>query len=280
MTNAKKEKISFVWDSHYRCNFRCPYCWFDKQWENMDSLNVYPPLKDLIAVWKNIYDRHGECDLMITGGEPMLYPNMTEFIEAIQKWHTVKVSCQLSCDMYTFARKVDPNRVRLDMNFHPLDAKLEPFIKKVLYLYKYGFKGGVCYLAYPPNMSKIKEYDEIFKKHGIVMALAAFWGEYGGKKYPESYTAEEREMMKPYLGDLDRVKYHLEGRKTKGKLCRSGQIYASIKADGKVTRCGPLSHEPIGNIFDPNFTLFDKPMPCTAEICPNDEYKWIVDEDR
>ena len=112
------------------------------------------------------------------------------------------------------------------------------------------------------------------------MALAAFWGTHNGKKYPASYTDEEREMMKPYLGDLDRVKYHLEGRKTKGKLCRAGQIYASIKADGKVTRCGPLSHEPIGNIFDPNFQLFASPMPCTAEICPNDEYKWIVDEQR
>ena len=87
-------------------------------------------------------------------------------------------------------------------------------------------------------------------------------------------------MMAPYLGDVDRMNYHLEGRKTKGKLCRSGQLYASIKADGTVTRCGPLSHKPIGNLFDDNFKLFDTPMPCEAEICPCDEYVWIVDEDR
>lgn len=274
------EKINFVWDSHYRCNFRCPYCWFDKHWEEMDKLNKYPPLSEMIALWERLYKMYGECHLMVTGGEPMLYPNFVELIAAISKWHTVKVTCQLSGDMFTFARKLNPERVTLDMNFHPLETKLEPFIRKVLYLYKYGFKGGVCYLAYPPNMDKIKYYDDEFKKHGIVMALAAFWGEYNGKKYPESYTKEEREMMLPYLGDLDRQKYHLEGRKTKGKLCRAGQIYASIKADGTVTRCGPLSHKPFGNIFDKDFKLFDKPMPCEAEICPCDEYKWIVDEER
>jgi MoaA/NifB/PqqE/SkfB family radical SAM enzyme len=274
------EKINFVWDSHYRCNFRCPYCWFDKNWEEMDKLNKYPPLSEMIALWERLYKMYGECHLMVTGGEPMLYPNFIELIEAISKWHTVKVTCQLSGDMFTFARKLNPERVRLDMNFHPLETKLEPFIRKVLYLYKYGFKGGVCYLAYPPNMDKIKFYDDEFKKHGIVMALAAFWGEYNGKKYPESYSEAEREMMKPYLGDIDRQKYHLEGRKTKGKLCRAGQIYASIKADGTVTRCGPLSNKPFGNIFDKDFKLFDKPMPCEAEVCPCDEYKWIVDEER
>ena len=51
-------------------------------------------------------------------------------------------------------------------------------------------------MAYPPNMDKIKYYDDIFKKHGIVMALAAFHGEYGGKIYPQAYTDEEREARR------------------------------------------------------------------------------------
>lgn len=274
------EKISFVWDIHYRCNFRCPYCWFDKNWEEMDKQNVYPPLADMIALWKGIRERYGECHIMITGGEPSIYPNFIEFIEALSQMHTVKITSQLSGDYYTFARRIDPKRVTLDMNFHPFDAKLEPFIKKVLTLKNRGFSGGVCYLAYPPNMPQIDYYHKEFEKHGINFALAAFWGEWQGKKYPESYTEAEREMMKPFIGDISRVKYHLEGHKTKGKRCRSGQVYASIKADGKVTRCGPLSDKPIGNIFDPNFKLFDQPMPCEADICPCDEYVWIVDEDK
>jgi MoaA/NifB/PqqE/SkfB family radical SAM enzyme len=215
---------------------------------------------------------------MITGGEPSLYPNFIELVEAISKMHTVKVTSQLSGDMFTFARKINPDRVVLDMNFHPLETKLEPFIRKVLFLKEKGFKGGVCYLAYPPQMDKIEFYHREFEKRGIGFALAAFWGECGGKKYPQAYSEEEKEMMAPFLGDISRIQYHLEGKKTKGKLCRSGQLYASIKADGTVTRCGPLSHKPIGNIFDEHFNLFDRPMPCEADVCPCDEYVWLVEE--
>jgi hypothetical protein len=166
------------------------------------------------------------------------------------------------------------------MNFHPLEAKLEPFIRKILALKNRGFKGGVCYLAYPPQMDKIDYYRNEFEKHGIGFALAAFWGEYNGKTYPAAYSEEERRIIAPFLGDVSRVQYHLEGRKTKGKLCRAGHVYASIKADGTVTRCGPLSHKPVGNLFDADFKLFDRPMPCEADVCPCDEYVWLVDEEK
>ena len=127
-----KEKIRFSWDLHWNCNFRCPYCWWHGKWDEFSKRSVYPGLEKLVQVWKRIYDLYGECDLMVTGGEPMLYPNFVELIEAISKKHTVKVTCQLSGDMFTFARKLNPKRVRLDMNFHPLESKIEPFIKKVL----------------------------------------------------------------------------------------------------------------------------------------------------
>lgn len=277
---VKREKVNFVWDVHYRCNFRCPFCWFNGKWEEMDTHNKYIPLDDMIKLWKKIYDLYGECHIMITGGEPGLYPNFVEMIEALSKIHTIKVTSQMSTDMYTFANKLDPKRVVLDMNFHPLEAKFEPFLRKVLALKKKGFEGGVCYLAYPPQMDKIFYYKEKFEEKGINFALAAFWGEYDGKKYPASYSKEEKKMMKPFLGDLDRIKYHLEGMKTKGKLCRAGYCYASIKADGKVTRCGPLSHKPIGNIYDKDFKLFTEPKPCEAEVCPCDEYVWLVDSEK
>lgn len=273
----RKEKVNFVWDIHYRCNFRCPFCWFNGKWEEMDKHNRYISVDEMLKIWKRIYDLHDECHIMITGGEPTLYPNFIKLLDELSKLHTIKVTSQLSTDMYTFAGKLNPGRIILDMNFHPMESKFEPFIRKVLALKKKGFSGGVCYLAYPPQMDKIDYYHKKFEEKGINFALAAFWGEYDGKKYPEAYTEEEKEMMMPFLGDVNRIKYHLEGKKTKGKLCRAGYCYASIKADGTVTRCGPLSHKPIGNIFDEDFKLFDEPLPCEAEVCPCDEYVWLVE---
>lgn len=274
-----REKITFVWDIHYRCNFRCPFCWFYGHWERLDKLNIYLSVKEWDDIWDRMYKRYGECHLMITGGEPFLYPNFIELIEALSKKYTIKITTNISGDIDTFARKINPERVCLDMNFHPLEAKLEPFIRKVLVLKKRGFSGGVCYLAYPPQMEKINYFKEKFEKEGINFALAAYWGEYGGKNYPQDYTDEDKEFIAPFLGDPDRIKYHLNKKKTKGKLCRSGYIYASIKANGVVSRCGTLSEKPIGNIFDENFKLFDEPLPCEAEYCPCDEYIWLAEKD-
>ena len=246
----------------------------------MDGLNRNISVGELVGYWRRIYELYGECHIMITGGEPSIYPNFIELVDELSRIHTIKVTSQLSGDMYTFARKINPDRVVLDINFHPLESKLEPFIKKVLALKKKGFSGGVCYLAYPPQMDKMDYYRQKFEEKGINFALAAFWGNYSGKKYPQAYTQEERELIVPFIGDPDRIKYHLEGKKTKGKLCRAGYCYASIKADGNVTRCGPLSHKPIGNFFDRDFKLHDRPMPCEAEVCPCDEYIWLVEEEK
>ncbi|NLB35012.1 MAG: hypothetical protein GX817_04235, partial [Elusimicrobia bacterium] len=235
------------------------------------------PLDDIVKIWKRVYDMYGESHIMMTGGEPSLYPNFIEMVDELSKFHTVKVTSQLSGDFYTFAKKINPERVVLDMNFHPFEAKLEPFIRKVLTLKKAGFSGGVCYLAYPPQMDKMKYYEEKFRENDIGFALAAYWGKYNGVTYPDGYTEEERELIAPYIGDIDRIKYHLEGVKTMGKLCRAGYCYASVKGDGTVTRCGPLSHKPIGNLFDDDFKLHDEPMPCEAEVCPCDEYVWLVE---
>ena len=81
-----------------------------------------------------------------------------------------------------------------------------------------------------------------FEEIGINFALAAFWGEYGGRRYPESYTQEEIEFIRPFLGDIDRIVYHLKGESPKGKLCNAGYKYAVIQADGKVIICGQLAH--------------------------------------
>ena len=152
------KKINFVWDIHYKCNFRCPYCWFNDNWEAMEKLNANIPLERMVGLWKRMRDRHGECHIMITGGEPSLYPDFIELIDRLSKMHTIKVTSQLSGDYLTFAERINPDRVQLDMNFHPKDGNFDDFLKKVLALKRKGFKGGVCYLAYPPQMDKIEHY--------------------------------------------------------------------------------------------------------------------------
>jgi MoaA/NifB/PqqE/SkfB family radical SAM enzyme len=269
--------IQFTWDIHYRCNFRCPYCWFYEVWVEEGKRNIYLPVEEWMRHWRRIYNRYGKCHIAITGGEPFLYPNFIPLIKELSQVHSVKITTNMSGDIETFVKEIDPQKVILDLNFHPLFSSQEPFIKKTLLLKKAGFKAGVCYLAYPPQMPQISAAKKDFEREGINFALAAFWGEYLGRRYPESYSQQEREMIGPFLGGIDRINYHLKGESPKGKLCYAGNKYAVIQADGKVIRCGQLADKIIGDFFDEGFHLLDTPEPCEAETCSCNEYINLLD---
>jgi len=275
--SGSKRDMYFTWDIHYKCNFRCPYCWFYTNWANESRRNVYLSPEEWMVHWKRVYDRYGKVRVEITGGEPFIYLKFIEIVKLLSSIHRVKVTTNMSGDIETFVREIDPEKVFLDLNFHPLFVPdLDKYIKKTLLLKNAGFKAGVCYLAYPPQMRKIDFFKRRFEEIGIDFALAAFWGEYGGKRYPEGYTQEEIEFIRPFLGDIDRSVYHLKGESPKGKLCNAGYKYAVIQADGKVIRCGQLADRIISNFMDEDFHLLDKPEPCQADSCPCNEYVNLI----
>jgi MoaA/NifB/PqqE/SkfB family radical SAM enzyme len=225
--------------------------------------------------WRRIYDKYGSIRIEITGGEPFIYPDFIELVKLLSSIHSVKITTNMSGDIEKFVKEIDSQKVDLDLNFHPLFANIETFIKKTLLLKESGFKAGVCYLAYPPQMGRINMFRKRFQEVGIDFALAAFWGEYQGRRYPDSYTEEEREFIRPFLGDIDRIVYHLKGESPKGKLCNAGYKYAVIQADGKVIRCGQLAEKIISNLLDED--LLDKPEPCEADFCPCNEYGNLIE---
>ena len=226
--------------------------------------------------WKRIYDKYGEVKIEIVGGEPFIYPDFIELVKQLSSFHLIKITTNLSGDIERFVKEISPDRVSLDLNYHSLFITLETVFKKAHILNDAGFKCGVCYLAYPPQMKQIPYLERRFKQEGIGFALAAFWGEYNGVKYPEGYTEEERELMKPFLGDIDRITYHLDGISPRGKLCNAGHKYAVIHANGDVVRCGSLFNQVLGNILSDDFSLLEKPAPCEADSCPCNEYDNLI----
>jgi len=274
---SSTDKIKFAWDIHYRCNFRCPYCWFYKEWAKMSIRNLDLSPDEWMVHWKRIYDRYGEVKIEIVGGEPFVYPNFIELVRKLSDMHLVKITTNLSGNIERFVKQISPKRVDLDLNYHMLFIDLDTVMKKAKILNDAGFKSGICFLAYPPQMGHIDRLSKVFRQAGINFALAAFWGEHEGKKYPDAYTQEERDMMRPYLGDVNRLSYHLNANSPKGKLCKAGCKYADIQADGNVVRCSPLGNKSIGNITDEGFRLLENPSPCEAETCSSNEYDNLVE---
>jgi MoaA/NifB/PqqE/SkfB family radical SAM enzyme len=101
-----------------------------------------------------------------------------------------------------------------------------------------------------------------------------FWGQHRGITYPDGYTQAEREIIGISLGKRDNQEFQLAPRQmSKGRPCRAGQSYAVIQADGNVVRCGgSFLNESIGNFFEEDFKLLEKPIPCKADYCKCNEW--------
>ncbi len=273
-------KKFFRWYLHYTCNFRCPYCWFYKGWAEAGRRNIYLSPQEWMVHWQRVYDKYGSIRIEITGGEPFIYPHFTELIKELSRMHSVGITTNLSVEVEDFIKEMDTSKVKVTPTFHPLFADFDKFSRKMLLLKESGIGSHIFYLAYPPQIKFIKYYSDKFSNLGMPMEVLTFWGQYNGKSYPQSYTQEEKELIEPYLSCREEEKFQLEAKQVKGKLCRAGQVYANIKADGLAFRCGGNDGEPIGNLFNNNFKLLDEPSPCKSEFCLCNEWASLLIEEK
>jgi MoaA/NifB/PqqE/SkfB family radical SAM enzyme len=284
MNSEKNGTIGFSWDIHWKCNYRCPYCWWHGRWGEISKHNHYPGIDKLISVWKRIYDLYGPARIDISGGEPMIYPGFIEFLSALTSYHAITINTNLSADMggLVYGLKENRDKLRFNATFHPLFADFKEFIKKAVLLRDNNFSIGITYLAWPPQIEDLLDYMAKFADKDFRLSVLTFWGEYNGKRYPESYTEREKEIISPNLGIRSGEDFQLKPVITYGKKCNAGCTYATIHPDGKALRCGGGSWEredsPLGNIFDPEFKLLDKAILCTSRYCPCNEWAFLLVE--
>lgn len=276
-------KVSFNWDIILTCNYRCPYCWFYDKWAESRIRNKILTVKELINAWDNIYARYGMVKVSITGGEPFLYPNFTEFIKELSQLHKVEIITNLSTDIRQFVKVINPENVSVNPSFHPLFADFDKFIERALLLKENGLLRCVSYVAWPPQISRIGYYTERFSRYGIAMSIQSFFGEYKGLRYPDAYTEEDKQIILPQIGERGGKPFQTESFKTRGRLCAAGQRYGVIQADGTVRGCGGMNPSAgisnvVGNLFEGGFRLLDGPSPCAFEICPCNEWAFLLEE--
>ena len=281
METNTDNRVFFSWDLHYVCNYRCPYCWFNGKWAELIKQNRIFPVEQLVKQWKNIYDKYGSAHIEIIGGEPFLYPDFKELIRHVSKMHDIGITTNLSCDIEDFINEVDLSRVKIKPTFHPLFAKFDDFVRKVLLINKKQNHNSIFYLAYPPQINLINNYKQRFAEFGITLEAMSYWGEYKGVEYPRGYTQEQKDIIDSCMGTREGEKFQLEPKEVRGRLCKAGYVSAVIKANGEVCRCGGVDSKSIGNIGSDDFKLLDNAIPCESEFCPCNEWAFLlVDKDK
>lgn len=279
-TGIPDRQISFNWDITSKCNFRCPYCWFFGKWAEINSSDKVIPLDKLEKFWSRMHEKHGQVKIFITGGEPFLYPQFTDLIISLSRWHKVEVVSNLSWNPRPVIKKLKSENIRIHPSFHQLFSEFEEFLDKLALLREHGLAGSPSFLAWPPQIKTLRQYDKKFKEHGIEMFVQPFFGEYNGVQYPDGYSNEEINIISPYLGERGGKTFQTKKQITKGKMCYAGCLYGVIHSDGTVLRCGGLnSHDAkIGNIADENLALLSDAYPCASDTCVCNEWAFLLKE--
>lgn len=258
-------KIVACWDILLRCNYRCPYCFNHGKWDDLEKHNRPYTHNDWFVFWERMKDKYGEISIVISGGEPFIYPRFLELLKKLVQMHKVEVCTNLSFDVNKITEEFSPDRLILHPSFHPYFADLDEFIEKLKILKSSGWLLGPIIVAYPPLLSKITYFKERFKERGIDVFIQPFVGRYEDKEYPQAYTSDERRGLYG-LVDTDLTKCQLQGLNPKGALCSAGSRYFRVHPDGSIFRCAAAG-KVLGRIEDKNFKLLGGAFPCEAEFC-------------
>jgi radical SAM superfamily enzyme YgiQ (UPF0313 family) len=270
-------RVKFRWEIHKECHFNCHYC-DDLKKLTSSTETLYLSPEEWETIWRMVYNLYGEVEIDITGGEPAMYPGFFELAEKVNHFHILNIYTGLSKDFEKYAAKLNPKRSSLFLNLHGQYLDLNSFLDKARALKEKGFPLTVYYLAYPSQVKDIPDINSQFKQANLELKISGYWGQYKGHSYPESYTREEQDILRPYLGDMRRICYNLQGEIPKGKFCNAGYKRALILRNGDVIRCAYAPEEKLGNIQNTNFRLFDYPLACNKEFCPYNEFDNVIDD--
>ncbi|HRY28523.1 MAG TPA: hypothetical protein P5079_00645 [Elusimicrobiota bacterium] len=295
------DRITFTWNIHHSCNYRCPYCFMATDPIHTFRKNSYPALDQLVGVWERMYRLYGSCVLKISGGEPFIYPHFVELLEGLSAHHFLDFSSNLSWDVRGLIGRLPPRSVHIDPSFHPGFYKdIEEFAEKCLLLKKQDSLGSVHIVAYPPFLQKMRGYKEVLQRKGLDIVFLPFRGRYRDKQYPESYSPAEKELLrdlarsnrdetknppaasappaaaKPFIEKVNEqyFSWFVENKNAPGpqggRLCWQGARYGKIYSNLDVYRCCTREDSPelyVGNLLDPEFRLLDGPRPCPMTDC-------------
>lgn len=262
-------RVFYNWEITHFCNYNCPYC------------SVYSRKKDFKyctefyeKVWSRLFEKYGTGHIRISGGEPSTHPEIVKIMEMLSKKFTMELSTNLTFNIDNFISKVSPDTILVSSSFHPYCEDFNKFFSKVVKLKEKGYDTSVTYVAFPGFNEKIPGYKEKFESNGIQFIVQIFSGHYKEKKYPQEYSLEEKDFLKKITGKMlnstNKVicEEKLNPKKPGGRTCRMGQMYAKIFPDGKAYRCCVTNAEYLGNVFEEDFRLLDRPKECFAGECP------------
>ncbi|MDD5021644.1 MAG: radical SAM protein [Endomicrobiaceae bacterium] len=280
------DKFEITWLPLWKCNFKCPYC---KGWANTNALE-FQPLTTLIQVWDNFFNKlqnfEAETNLIVSGGEPTMYPNIFELLQYLtKKVSRIHICTNLSFNTHEFLNlKIPNNKISFDVTFHPTCMPLDNFISNLMSLKEYISNKTINFVADKDNLKKQKEFTQKINDCGI-KANPLFLKNFGQDPHPEKEygifetlnSEEEIKLINEIKTEQHIISSDCESEQCSpfGKKCLAGYKYIQIFPNGTIRKCS-MDLTYLGNIFDEDINLYTEPQICTRKNCPH-QYNNIIE---
>ncbi|MBU2028583.1 radical SAM protein [Patescibacteria group bacterium] len=278
------DKIA-MWLLNLECNFQCPYCFFNDSQRGLktrvgdwvrDKIPAINPYKTRFITPEEIsrfFDETGKrWWLVISGGEPFVYPKFVEIVERISQKHLITIGTNLGLSIDKFIEKISPQNIwSFYVSMHLAERErqgltVEDLLEKVKRLRDAGFRVEINYVMYPPDLQRFPAIYEKFKREGFILEARSFRGVYAGKTYPQDYTQKERKIFYDYIpSDIDKAA-SFESLSFLGVPCTAGKDLIRIRPDGSITRC-PHDHEILGDMFAGKLNFHPDVKKCVVKNC-------------
>jgi len=221
-----------------KCNLKCRHCYIDKKGMDMD-LNVFG------RVIEEFYNMGG-IKVMITGGEPLLHPEVKEILRITANYgirlELLTNGTVINEKNAELIRKyVDEVQISIDGVKGHDKLRGEWSLEKTLNGIK--FLEGVD-LSVATMITRFNR-DEFDKIQEIVSEL-------GAKRWLLDYPCTDAEILLSLSDAAEIMRNYGYGRESYASSLRKtcGTHLCSVTPEGLISRCGFYEDKPVGSIFD------------------------------
>lgn len=179
----------------------------------------------------------------LTGGEPLYYPKVEDFIVELAKTHKVLLTTNLSL-VRSRPRLLEIPRDSLffRVGYHPEFRNTETFVECMKYIIDNEFKYIVNYVAHPEyyeDSEKYKGHLKLLKNNKFTFEVTPFEGKYKDNNYPKN-KEDRSELEKKMFNINEKYEIYDSPMGTKFMIC---------EPNGKIFECQGREAE-LGNIYE------------------------------
>ncbi len=238
----------------------------------------------------------------LTGGEPSLYKKLPELIALLDPEIALVMNSNLGKALVIerFLEYVRPNRFhKLIFSLHPTQVPVETFFAKLAALKRAGYRNLVTEMVlYPLNLPLAGEVVARCRDLGVSLSFDPYvpadddamprdqamlhhmrhWIDVAADLTESLREVSPYSFEQPHFYETSRDKQAGATSLPSGRLpifCAAGSRRINVDDLGDVYACtsavdrgkifDPLAlphYAPLGNIFDPDYSLLDRPIPC------------------